>query len=147
MTTLTSDHSSYTTIFRVTDYRRERQSYVSRAGGDEGGQGWDGRIVLREMWGRQARRKTGRRRQETEEGGKDYQMRRWKSCGQHLTPDKGKRGRERDSVFCLYDPWPTTIPLTRPATGSGGIFSLADDHIAYSRTTVEWMSDAATFYM
>ena len=72
-------------------------SYVSRAGGDEGGQGWDGRTVLREMWGRQERRKTGRRRQETEEGGKDYQMRRWKSCGQHLTPDsdKGKRGRER----------------------------------------------------
>ena len=28
------------------------------------------------------------------EGGKDYQMRRGKSCGQHLTPDKGKRGRE-----------------------------------------------------
>ena len=45
-----------------------------------------------------------------------------------------------DSVFCLYDPWPTTIPLTRPATGSDGIFSLVDDHIAYSRTTVEWMS-------
>ena len=40
--------------------------------------------------------KTGRRRQETEEGGKDYQMRRWRSCGQHLTPDKGKkRKRER----------------------------------------------------
>ena len=49
--------------------------------------------------------------------------------------------RVTDSVFCLYDPWPTTIPLTRPATGSDGIFSLADDHIAYSRTTVEWMSD------
>ena len=31
----------------MTDYRRERQSYVSRAGGDEGGQ--DGRTVLREM--------------------------------------------------------------------------------------------------
>ena len=46
-----------------------------------------------------------------------------------------------DSVFCLNDPWPTTIPLTRPATGSDGIFSLVDDHIAYSRTTVAWMSD------
>ena len=34
-----------------------------------------------------------------------------------------------DSVFCLYDPWPATIPLTRPATGADGIFSLADDHI------------------
>ena len=66
-----------------------------RTRGDEGGQVWDGKTVLREMWGRQERRKTGRRRQETEEGGKDYQMRRWKSCGQHLTPDKGKRGRER----------------------------------------------------
>ena len=79
---------------------------MSRAGGDEGGQGWDGRTVLREMWGRQERRKTGRRRQETEEGGKYYPMRRWKSCGQHLTPDKGKRGRERgpttkiDGVVC-----------------------------------------------
>ena len=46
-------------------------------------------------------RKTGRRRQETEEGGKDYQMRRWKSSGQHLTPDKGKRGRER----VMYTSW------------------------------------------
>ena len=26
----------------MTDYRRERQSYVSRAGGDEGDQGWMG---------------------------------------------------------------------------------------------------------
>ena len=25
------------------------------------------------------------------------------------------------------------VPLTRPATGSDGMFSLADDHIAYSR--------------
>ena len=33
----------------MTDYRRERQSYVSRAGGDEGGQGRDGRTELREM--------------------------------------------------------------------------------------------------
>ena len=46
-----------------------------------------------------------------------------------------------DSVFCLYDPWPTTIPLTRPATGSDGILPLADDHIAYTRTTVEWMAE------
>ena len=31
------------------------------------------------------------------EGGKDYRMRRWRSCGQHLTRDKGKkRKRERD---------------------------------------------------
>ena len=54
------------------------------------------------MWGRQERRKTGRRRQETEEGGKYYQMRRWKSCGQHLTPDKGKRGRERSWVWTAF---------------------------------------------
>ena len=27
----------------MTDYRRERQSYVRRAGGDEGDQGLDGR--------------------------------------------------------------------------------------------------------
>ena len=42
-----------------------------------------------------SRRKTGRRRQgtdsESEEGGKDIQMTRWKSCGQHLTPDR-RRG-------------------------------------------------------
>ena len=41
--------------------------------------------------------KTGRRRQETEEGGKYYQMRRWRSCGQHLKHlDKGKRGSDRE---------------------------------------------------
>ena len=51
--------------------------------------------------------------------------------------------RETDSVFCLYGPWPTTIPQTQPKTRSDGILSLADDHIAYSRTTVEWMSDRA----
>ena len=45
--------------------KRAVPSYVSRAGGDEGGQGRDGRTVLRK------RRKTGRRRQETEDGGKD----------------------------------------------------------------------------
>ena len=33
----------------LTDYRRQRLSYVRRAGGDEGGQCWDGRTVLREM--------------------------------------------------------------------------------------------------
>ena len=32
--------------------------------------------MFREMGGRQERRKTGRRRQETGEGGKDHQMRR-----------------------------------------------------------------------
>ena len=52
--------------------------------------------MLREMRGRQERRKTGRRRQETGEGGKDYQMRRWRSCGQHPIHDKGKREREID---------------------------------------------------
>ena len=31
---------------------------------------------------------------------------------------------------CLYDPSPTTIPQTRPTTGSDGIFSLANDHLA-----------------
>ena len=92
--------------WRITDYRRERQSYVSSV---------KRRTVLREMWGRQERRKTGRRRQETEEGGKDYQIRRWKSCGQHLTPDKGKRGRERDMCPCskcpivIQTPFPTFL--------------------------------------
>ena len=47
----------------MTDYRKKRQSYVRRA-------------AKAEMGGRQERRETGRRRQETEEGGKDYQMRR-----------------------------------------------------------------------
>ena len=85
--------------WRMTGYWRERQSWVNWAGEDEGGQGWDGRPVLREMWGRQERRKTGRRRQETGDGGKDYQMRRWWSCGQHLTPDKGKKEEEREQRF------------------------------------------------
>ena len=35
----------YIKLWPMTDYRRERQSYESRAGGDEGGQGWDGRTV------------------------------------------------------------------------------------------------------
>ena len=30
----------------MTDYRRERQSYVSRAGGDEGGLGRDERTLI-----------------------------------------------------------------------------------------------------
>ena len=68
---------------------------VRRAGGDEGGQGWDGRTVLREMWGRQERRKTGKRRQETEEGGKYYQMRRWKVAGSSSPLTKGNE-EERD---------------------------------------------------
>ena len=55
----------------MTDYRRERQSCVSRAGGDAGDQGRDERTVLSEMRRRQERRETGRRTQETEEGGKD----------------------------------------------------------------------------
>ena len=75
----------------MTDYRRERQSYVRRAGGDEGGQGWGRMTVLREMRGRQERMKNGRRRLETEEGGKDYQMRRWRSAGSTSTLIKGKK--------------------------------------------------------
>ena len=48
----------------------------------------------------QERRKTGRRRQKTEEGGKDYHAdEAVKNCGQHLTSDKGKSGRERN-YFC-----------------------------------------------
>ncbi len=42
---------------------------------------------MREMRGRQERRT---------EGGKYYQMRRWRSCGQHPIHDKGKREREID---------------------------------------------------
>ena len=43
----------------------------------------------------------GRRRKETEEVGKDYQMMRWRSCGQHLKHlDKGKRGRDRIYYVC-----------------------------------------------
>ena len=54
--------------------------------------------MIRVMRRRQDRRTTGRIRQETEEGGKDYQMRRLRSCGQHISPDKGtKRKRERDT--------------------------------------------------
>ena len=44
----------------------------------------------------------GRRRKETEEGGKDYQMMRWRSCGQHLKHlDKGKKWkRSRIHYVC-----------------------------------------------
>ena len=34
---------------RIADYRRELHSYVSNAGGDEGGHDRDGRTVLREI--------------------------------------------------------------------------------------------------
>ena len=66
-------------------------------GQEEQGQGWYGR-----MWRRQERRKTGRRRQETEEpeGGKDDQMRRWRRCWQHLTPDKGNKRKRSIYKFC-----------------------------------------------
>ena len=80
-----------------------------RAGREETdlGQGWDGRTVLREMWRRQMRRKTERRRQDTEDNGKYYQMRWRRNCGQHLTPDRGKKTK-RESVyyspmFCRYE--------------------------------------------
>ena len=58
--------------------------------------------MLRETQGRQEVRKTGIRRHETEEGGKYYQMRRWRSCGsapQHL--NKGKRGSDREFIVVL----------------------------------------------
>ena len=48
-----------------------------------------------EMGGRQERRKDGKRRQEREDGEKDYQMRRRRSCGQQLTPDKGKKRKRQ----------------------------------------------------
>ena len=33
-------------------------------------------------------------------GWKDYQMGLWRSCGQHLTPDKGKKKKkERENVL------------------------------------------------
>ena len=40
----------------------------------------------------------GRLEEETEEGGKGYQMRRRRSCWQYLTPDKGKK-RKRENRF------------------------------------------------
>ena len=73
------------------------------------GQCWDGRTVLREMRWRQERRKTGKRSQETEEGGKDYQMRRWKSCGQHLTPHKGKKRKRECMNIEIAVVWPATM--------------------------------------
>ena len=69
--------------------------YVSRAGGGEGGQGWDGRTVLREMWGRQERRKTGRRRRQR----RVEKNIRWggeQVAGSTSPLTNGKRGRERE---------------------------------------------------
>ena len=43
---------------------------------------------------------TGRRRQDKEEGGKGSEMRWWRSCGQHLTSDKGRK-RKRQSLYQL----------------------------------------------
>ena len=50
-------------------------------------------------------KKTGNRRQETEEGGKYYQMRRRKSCGQHSTSPltKGKRGSDGEPKIHWYN--------------------------------------------
>ena len=62
----------------------------------QGGQCWDGRTVLREMWGRQERRKTGRRRQETEEGGKDSDEAVKKL---RATPHPWQRENEDEKVF------------------------------------------------
>ena len=107
----------------MTDYRRERQSYVSRAGGGEGGQGWDGRTVLREMWVRQESRETGRRRQETGEGGKDYQMRRWRSCGQHSWQREKDHRTNRRILLRIIWQRPscnnTNIPRRSTTMGSG----------------------------
>ena len=53
---------------------------------------------MREMGGRQERRKTGRRRQETGEGGKDHQMSGEEVAGSSLPLIKGKeRAREIDT--------------------------------------------------
>ena len=54
--------------------------------------------------GWQATEESGRvgRRQETEDGGKDNQMKRWKSCGQHLTPDKGKKRKREMKLFASW---------------------------------------------
>ena len=80
--------------WRMTDYLRERQSYESREGGDEGGQCWDGRTVLREMWrsaGEEGdwKKKTRQRRVEKTSrwGGEEV-------AGSTSSLIKGKRGRE-----------------------------------------------------
>ena len=65
-------------------------------------QQWRPSIVVHNVWGMQERRKTGRRRQETEEGGNDYQMRRWRSWGQHLNPDKGEERKREVPSFSTF---------------------------------------------
>ncbi len=54
---------------RAAESREEVQDKTREANAEMGG-------LCSEMRGRQERRKTGRRRQQTGEGGKDYQMRR-----------------------------------------------------------------------
>ena len=70
-------------------------------------------------------RKTGRRRQETEKGGKDYKMRREDVAGSTSPLTKGNRGRERESIQsvgslkALY-----TSPPGRPVHSSTNSTSL-----------------------
>ena len=74
----------------MTDYRRERQSYVSRAGGDEGGQDCAKRDVKKTGEEVDEKKKTGDRG-----GWRKIADEAVKSCRQHLTPDKGKK-RKRE---------------------------------------------------
>ena len=63
------------------------------------------RVIWEDCVKREARkageRETGRRRQDTEDGGKDYHMSRWKSCRQHLAPVMTK-GKEEERYYMLF---------------------------------------------
>ena len=95
----------------MTDYRRERQSYESRAGGRLR---WDD-CVKRDV------KKTGEegdcKKKTRDRGGwKRLSDKAVKKCGQHLTPDKGKKRkremyleyhkfeRKDEYVGILYEP-------------------------------------------
>ena len=79
-------------------WQTEESGRVTWAG-QEGGQGWDGRTVLRQMWRRQERRETGRTRRETEEGENTIRWGGEEVAGSTSPLIKGKRGSEK------Y-PWP-----------------------------------------
>ena len=77
----------------MTDYQRDRQSYVSRAGGDEGGQCCDART--RDV--RKAGEEEDWKKKTIDRGGwKRLSDEAVKSCVHHLTPFQKEKVEDRE---------------------------------------------------